>query len=524
VLLVLASALAGGITGLASGRLGAYVGRDLKKSVATKIMSAEYRTVERVSSGDAISIVNSDCKQISAFLSSDLFSLVTQILTSICAFVYLLSLHPLLGILTFAYTPIGMILAGKINRRLNTFYPVSSNQKGEALTAVEQALSSLPVVKSFGIERKMLNKLNSVFENLHTTDQRIKVWDSLLQPACLSVANAPRLIFAVAGGIYALSGQLELGVFIAITQLLGYIIPPTVMLPFMLNNVNRTAASMQRINNILNLPIAQGHEADQKEAAQLRGDPSIIVENVSFSYDSDSGTNEPVLRDISLSIKGAGVTVISGGSGSGKSTLLSLMTGLYRPDRGGIKINGQDTERMRECDIAKRFSVLPQEIHLFSASILENIQVGKEEAEPSELMAAAQATGVYDFTVKKEHGFKTMVGDGGAALSGGQAQKLALARAYLKDAPIWLLDEPTSALDAFSEKELHELVRNAADTKLVLIAAHRLSTIRLADRIIFMKDGMIAADGTWDEVKQTAYFLKTVNTLNESEESEAIGV
>jgi ABC-type multidrug transport system fused ATPase/permease subunit len=167
---------------------------------------------------------------------------------------------------------------------------------------------------------------------------------------------------------------------------------------------------------------------------------------------------------------------------------------------------------------------LPQEIHLFSASILENIQVGKEEAEPSELMAAAQATGVYDFTVKKEHGFKTMVGDGGAALSGGQAQKLALARAYLKDAPIWLLDEPTSALDAFSEKELHELVRNAADTKLVLIAAHRLSTIRLADRIIFMKDGMIAADGTWGEVKQNADFLKTVNTLNESEESEAIGV
>ncbi|GGG69490.1 ABC transporter transmembrane domain-containing protein [Paenibacillus radicis (ex Gao et al. 2016)] len=350
VLLVLISAVTGGMIVLTSGRLGAYVGRDLKQSLAAKIMNAEYRTVQSISSGDAISIMNNDCRQISSFLSSDLFALVTQMLTAICAFVYLLTIHPLLGLLTFAYTPIGMILASKINKRLNTYYPAASNQKGEALTAVEQALSSLPVIKSFKMERKMMHKLNSVFHSLYTTDRQIKWWDALLQPACLSVANGPHLIFAVAGGMYAVSGQLELGAFIAITQILSYIIPPTVMLPFMLNNVNQTSASIQRINRIWSLPAAQRYGAEQQEPVEFCGEPSIRVERVSFSYASDTGAGSRrlELNNVSFTVNGAGLIAIVGGSGGGKSTLLSLLSGLYRPDQGTIQINGQDTARMND--------------------------------------------------------------------------------------------------------------------------------------------------------------------------------
>lgn len=515
VLLILLSALIGGLAHAASGRLGASVGRDLKHSVAGNVMNAEYRSVQsNVSSGDAISVVNHDCKQISSFLSSDLFSLITQLLTGVCAFVYLLTLHPLLGLLTFAYTPIGMIMAGRINRRLKLLYPVASAQKGEAMNAVEQALSSLPVIKSFGMERRLMSRLNAVFQHVYTTDRQIKGWDSLLQPACLSIANAPHLIFTVAGGMLALSGRLELGTFIAITQLLGYIIPPTVMLPFMINNVNKTAASMRRIHTLLQLPQSSGSgNSDRMAPVSHDAAPSIRVDNLSF------GWGKPVLRDVSFRLEGAGITVIVGGSGSGKSTLLSLLTGLFRPATGTIRINGQDTSLLKDTEIAQLFSVVPQDIHLFSASILDNIRIGNQAASPDELLTAAQATGVSPYAVAKENGFDTIVGDGGAALSGGQAQKLALARVVVKDASVWLLDEPSSALDGESEDKLLELVREAANDKLILIAAHRPSTIRIADRILFLQGGTITADGTWDEMMRNADFVKTIAV-----ESEAIRV
>lgn len=519
VLVVVASALFGGLSGMASGRLGAYTGRDIKRDVAAKLMNADYRTVQATSSGDAISIMNSDCKQISAFLSSDMFSLVTQLLTAGCAFGYLLMLHPWLGLVTFAYTPIGMFLAGRINRRMNALYPISSEQKGEALTAVEQALASLPVIKSFAMERRMTAKLDVTFERLYETDRRIKFWDALLQPACLSVANTPNLVFMIVGGFLAVEGRLGLGEFIAMTQLLSYIIPPTVMLPFMLNNLNRSAASLQRIHNVLNLPVEED-KTEPPASEPDRGHPSIAVENLAFAFHPAAA----VLQGVSFTVQGPGMTAIVGGSGSGKTTLLSLLSGLYRPDQGSIRMNGQETSHLSQSSLSPWFSVVPQDIHLFSASILDNLRVGRDDAKDGELVAAAKAAGVYEFAIQKEQGLDTLIGDGGSAMSGGQAQKLGLARAYLKNAPIWLLDEPTSALDGTSEERLHKLLSEIAATRTVFVAAHRVSTIRLADRILFMQDGTIAGDGTWDELQSNADFMRTILAANAPEGTEGVAV
>ncbi|WP_274361311.1 ABC transporter ATP-binding protein [Paenibacillus thermotolerans] len=513
VLLVIVSALTGGISGASSGRLGALVGRDLKRSVADKTMQAEYRFVRDISAGDAVSVVNSDCNRISSFVSSDLFSLVTQTLTAICAFIYLLTLHPTVGLLTFAYTPVGMVLAGTINRRLNALYPASARQKGEALSAVEQALASLPVIKSFTMERSIRKRLDLTFEKLYETDKRIKWWDSLLQPACLSVANAPHLIFTVAGGLYALSGQLELAVFIAIVQLLGYIIPPTVMLPFMINNLNQAAASMKRVERLTNLPSESGN--DNRISAEAAAKPSVEFRNVSFAYDAEN----PVLMDVSFAAERPGIIAVVGGSGSGKTTIGSLLSGLFRPDVGSIVYCGQDGASLNAGEFGKLVAVMPQDIYLFSASILDNVRMGKESAERGDIVAAARAAGVSDFNSHDEHGLDTPIGDGGASLSGGQAQKLALARVLLKDSPIWFLDEPTSALDAASEQLTHELIRTMASTKLIMIAAHRMSTIRLADRIIYVKDGKVAADGAWEQLTNNAELMKTIRADRDSEES-----
>lgn len=170
-----------------------------------------------------------------------------------------------------------------------------------------------------------------------------------------------------------------LGEFIAILQLLGYIVPPTVMLPFMLNNLNRTGASLKRMNTILDLP-ATAYKSLQWKSDPIHADCSVSVENLSFEY--NSGTS--VISSISFTVNGPGVTAIVGGSGSGKTTLLSLLSGLYRPDSGSIRINGQDTSQMSESELGEWFSVLPQDIYLFNNSIIDNIRVGKEDAGDNE--------------------------------------------------------------------------------------------------------------------------------------------
>ncbi|MCK4258893.1 MAG: ABC transporter ATP-binding protein [Halanaerobiales bacterium] len=515
--LVFVSAAVAGLSHIAIGKLGAYSAHDLKLMLSNRFIHTDYKNVQSISSGDAVSTLNNDCARITSFLSGDVISLPTQILTAVSAFIYLLVLNPKLGLITFAYTPIGMFLANRVTKRMNSLYPVAADQKGIVLNNVEQSLSSLQVIKSFGMYNRSMKRLNATFEDLYKTDLKIKFWDTLMQPACLSIANTPTLVFSIVGGLQALDGRLELGTFVAVTRLIGYIVPTTVMLPFMLNNLNRTKASIQRVNRILDLP-----QNDSQVIEKVGKDlvPSVVVKNLSFGYELD----RPVLKDTSFELKKPGITVVVGSSGSGKTTLISLLSGLYRPDSGSIQINGYDTSKLTDINIGSLVSVLPQDIYVFSDNILNNIRVGKIDSDDREVIKVAEVTGVSEFIEQKEKGFQTMLGQGGNDLSGGQAQKLALARAYLKNAPIWILDEPTSALDGVSESKLHNLLSELSQRKIVFVAAHRLSTIQLADQIIYLKDGRIEGFGTWKELQKNKNFINTLNSDEFPNEGEVCAV
>lgn len=524
IAVVTITAFVGGASGFISRKIGALTGNDLKKKIADHMMQADYRHVKNLSSGDAVSTLNHDAGQIAHILSNDFFTLFTQLLTAICGFVYLLYLHPLVALLSFAYTPIGMILANKINKKMGELFPVSNDQKGEILDSAEQAFSSISVIKAYNYQPQIKRKMDTAFRKVYENDMRIKFWDALLQPACLVLANTPMLVFSIAGGYYAFNGKLDFGSFVAITQLMYFIIPPTVMLPFMLNNLYRLVASIKRVNKIVNLMPSEGLnggeviEKTNRRPNYYSTSISIELDHMSFGYDPES----QILKNISFKVKGPGITAIVGASGEGKTTMLSVISGLFRPNQGNIIINGQNTNQLSESEISEYFSILPQEIHVFAESIYENIRVGKYGANQEEIAAAARAAGFYDYVLQKADKWECKIGDGGDSLSGGQAQKLAFARAFLKDAPIWLMDEPTSALDKSSEEHIHELIQEVSEKKMMLIIAHRLSTIKIAKRIIFMKNGMVSAIGTWEELKQNEEFLKTVNSARNEDEVEAL--
>ena len=457
------------ICGISSSKLAAKVSRDLKRHVCAQLIHAEYGAVSGIKSGDTLSTVNTDTAAVCDFIAGDFISLFSQIIMAVGAFSFLLAVNPRLCLISFVYTPLGMFFTLSLNKKMNALYPLVADLKGEALSAAEQALSCIPVIKSFLMERQVRNRVHAQFEHIRRTEMNISVWNALLQPACSTTSFIPQFIYLLYGGYAVMRGALSLGMYIAVYDLINFVIAPTVYFPFMLNSFNATVASINRIRRIESLP-----QEIPAQKSTVSACPSVTIENLSFSY-GESGA--AVLRDLSFSHCGAGLIAVCGESGCGKTTLFDLIAGLYSPHNGNIRVSG-------------KIGVLPQDAELFAATAMENIRLGDERFTDADVIAAATAAGADDFIRAMPDGYDAQLGDGRANLSGGQKQRIALARLLLRDAAVWLLDEPTSALDAQTEHLILEVIRQKSKEKLIIASAHRHSMIRFADRVIELKGGM----------------------------------
>lgn len=350
------------------------------------------------------------------------------------------------------------------------------------MSVAEQILSCIPVVKSFMAEKQVREKVKKEYDSVCETELKIKFWDSLLQPACSSTAMTPKMLYLVFAGFMVMQGSLSIGVLISVYDLINYIIGPTVIMPFILNGLNSSIASMERIMKIEDLPqaglFADSGRKDESDASYKSkttgpkaivnsGFPSIKLHNISFSYNK----NTPVLCNFTFEHEGCGIVAVCGKSGSGKTTLLDLISGIFTPDSGSIETNGS-------------VSVVSQDTYIFADTIANNIRIAKPDAAEEELLKAARLAGVDLFAESLREGYDTCIGDGNSDMSGGQKQRISLARTILADDPIWLLDEPTSALDTETEKIILDTMKMMSEEKLILVSAHRESLLEIADRRI----------------------------------------
>lgn len=466
---------------MSAGKLSACSIRDLKSNTAGKLIHAEYGEVIHLRSGDILNTLNSDTAAVTDFLSGSLIDLLSQIAMALAAFFYLISIDPVICLVTFSYTPVGLIFTMTLNKKRNELYPVNADLKGEALSVVEQALSCIPVIKSFLMEKRIMKQISDAYGNVCKNDMKLSFYNALMQPACYTTSHFPRLIYLLYAGHLVISGNMTVGTLIALYSLLEYIIGPTVYLPFMLNGLNRSIASISRISRIDSLP-----QSDKKSIGEYQRnsviEPSIEVSSLFFSY----GNEKPILSDVSFRVIGNGITALQGASGSGKTTLLDLLCGLYRPVKGTVRICGMDPAKY---DLSSIVSSVQQDSYLFHASIQENIGYGKPNISDAEIAAAAKKAGAHEFISSLKDGYQTIVGDGGDGLSGGQMQRIALAQAVLKNAPVWLLDEPTSALDEETESKIIDTLKVLSRDRLILISAHRDALLRAADCVITLENG-----------------------------------
>ncbi len=453
------------LSGLCTARLSSNAGKSLKQNISGTLLYAEYKEIINTRAGEVLKTVNVDTETVCGFLENNLISLFSQITMLIGAAIYLLYINPKLMLITFVYTPIGMFFTLSLNKKMKNLYQINSDKNGKALSFAEQAISQIPVIKSFAAEMEIRNKLHGMYSDIAKTDKDISVWNALMQSACSSTSNIPKIIYLIYAGRLVMNESISIGLFIAVFELLNYIIAPTVYFPFLMNGFNRTIASVNRIEKIKLMK--QNNYENSCNSSIVHGENIIEIKDLNFGYDDST----KIINNLSFSHRGNGIIALCGKSGSGKTTVIDLICGLYKPDRG-------------EINLSSSCSVVTQDSYIFADSLFNNIHIANPKAEYRGVLSAIRSAGLETLVNKLEKGENTIIGDGIRELSGGERQRISLARTMISDATIWILDEPTSSLDAETEKIIINTIKEKSSEKLIIISAHRQTLIDIANRRI----------------------------------------
>ncbi|MEI6107190.1 MAG: ABC transporter ATP-binding protein [Opitutae bacterium] len=359
------------------------------------------------------------------------------------------------------------------------------NQLGDISAHLNENLSAAREVRAYGLEERETERFGRATSQLVIAQMKIVKYAQALTPTIelLSAFGiAATLIFAYSAGV-------KLETFLAIISALYLCYEPIKKIGYLNSEMNRGAASLERLEYVLHAPLSIADPAQPAKVTRLRGD--IAFGQVTFSYGQT-----PALKDVNVSIPAGTICALVGPSGAGKSTFANLVPRFYEVASGSVTIDGLDVRAMAVADLRRNIALVSQEPVLFNDTIYNNLALGLVGASHDAIMQAAQAAHAHEFIVKLPQGYDTMVGERGSLLSGGQKQRIAIARAFLRNAPILILDEATSALDSDSEAAVQDALRHLVVGKTVLIIAHRFSTIRDASMILVFNQGRIDAQGT----------------------------
>jgi ATP-binding cassette subfamily B protein len=319
------------------------------------------------------------------------------------------------------------------------------------------------------------------------------------------------LLVTYFGGLEVIHGELSTGTLMAFTAYLWMFYGPLQFLSRIADWMARSLASSARVFEVLDTTPDVREAADAVAMPRLGGE--IAFDNVVFGYDK----HKPALKGVSFTVKPGEMVGLVGHSGAGKSTLINLICRFYEVDDGRVLIDGVDIKKVRQTDLRSQIGVVLQDSFLFNGTIAENIAYAKPDATPEDVIAAAKAANAHDFIIGKPDGYDTLLGERGQTLSGGERQRVAIARAILHNPRILILDEATASVDTDTEKQIQEAVQRLVKGRTTFAIAHRLSTLRNADRLLVLKNGTIAETGTHEELlaKEGGEFARLVKMQQE---------
>jgi subfamily B ATP-binding cassette protein MsbA len=476
------------------GVIGERIVARLRAQVFGRLVTLELDFYVRRRVGELISRLSSDVTQVRTMLTQTLTALLSSVLSLVGSVLVLFLLSPRLLVVILVLAPAVVLVAVIFARPLRRLSTRVQDSIAASTTTAEEALSGIRVVKSFGREEWERHRYGEDLRGVVSMATRLVTYRGLFGSVMLILGFGTLIVLLWFTGHQVIEGSISLG---ALTSFLLYGITIGTSLSSIAGIYGQFQEGAGAVVRVFEIIDERPSIHDAEGAAELeRVQGRITFDHVTFGYDEE----HPVLRDIDVDIAPGEVLAVVGPSGAGKTTFCNLIARLWDTTAGQVRIDGHEVRELRLDSLRAAVSLVPQDATVFGGTVEENIRYGRLDATEEELIAAAEAANAHDFISAMADGYQTVVGDRGTRLSGGQRQRVAIARAILKDAPILILDEATSSLDNESERLVQEALARLMVGRTTLVVAHRLSTIRAADRIAVLDDGWLLELGTHDEL------------------------
>ncbi|MCX8279785.1 ABC transporter ATP-binding protein [Phyllobacterium sp. 0TCS1.6C] len=483
-------------------KLGINIETEMRRKSFDHLQKLSFRFYDNHKTGHLVARVTKDLEEIGEVAHHGPEDLFIAVMTFIGAFCLMYYVNPMLALITLIVVPFIVWGAGRYGGRMTANWQNLYRRVGDFNVRIEENVGGMRVVQAFANEeheRQLFARDNARYRETKLAAYWIMAASTSLNYMSMRLIQ---VIVMIAGSYLVITGQMSNGGFVSFLLLVTVFVRPIEKINAVIESYPKGIAGFRRYTALLDTEPDIADRPDAVTVSKLRGD--IDYAGVTFGYSLD----RPALRDVNLKIKAGETVAFVGSSGAGKTTLCSLLPRFYEVDAGAIYIDGTDVRDMTLTSLRSQIGVVQQDVFLFGGTIRENIAYGRLDASDFDIAEAARRARLDATISAMPDGFDTVIGERGVKLSGGQKQRLAIARMFLKNPPILILDEATSALDTQTEREIQASLAELAEGRTTLVIAHRLATIRNADRIIVVDESRILEQGTHTQLLQSGRFYR----------------
>ena len=460
----------------------------LRGAIADKIDRMPMGYFERTSVGDTLSRITNDVDTLGQSLNQGVTQLITSVTTIVGVLIMMLSINPLMTLITVVILPVSIVLIMVVVKRSQKYFVAQQRTLGKINGIVEETFSGHAIVKAFNREDGTVDRFNETNAKLYGSAWKSQFFSGLMQPIMTFVGNLGYVAVAIAGSFLAVQGIITVGDIQAFIQYVKNFTQPITQLTQVSNVLQQMAAAAERIFEFLDAP---EEEPDHATARTADVECNVQFDHVRFGYDPE----KPVIKDFSAQVSEGQTVALVGPTGAGKTTMVKLLMRFYDVQSGCIKIGGTDIRDFARDDLRSLFGMVLQDTWLFHGTIRDNIRYGKLDATDEQVRAAAKLANADTFIRHLPQGYDTVITGDGGSLSQGERQLLAIARAAVSDPPVLILDEATSSIDTRTEKLIEQGMDSLMEGRTVFVIAHRLSTVRNAQAILVLEQGQIIERG-----------------------------
>jgi ATP-binding cassette subfamily B protein len=470
--------------------LGVRMEYDMRQDLFDHIQKLSFRYFDNTKTGHIMSRLVNDLNEISELAHHGPEDLFIAAVTLCGAFIIMITINWQLTLLAFMIVPVMIWFAVVKNKQMQDTFRDVRLKVADINARVEDSISGVRVVKSFTNEWYEKEKFERDNRNFRRSKQRSFRVMAQFFSGVNFFSNLINLVVLSFGGYFVYRGQITLGTLVGFLLYVNMFLQPVRRISILVETYQRGMAGFHRFVETLQIKPDIVDRKDARPAGRLRGE--IVFDRVTFSYNRDRS----IIENVSLHIAPGETVALVGPSGAGKTTICNLIPRFYDVQKGSIRIDGVDVRDFTQRSLRQNIGIVQQDVFLFTGTIRENIAYGKIDTTDEEIIAAAKQANAHEFIMELEKGYDTYAGERGVMLSGGQRQRIAIARIFLKNPPILILDEATSALDSETEAVIQDALFKLSQNRTTLVIAHRLATVRRADRILVLTDDGIVEEGT----------------------------